>query len=312
MHGGYEVSLGNLIRRGARYEASIIDAASGLLHRGTRAFRIAAGVRGFLKASPTLQIGMITSLAPFEQPVFNQGATASCNGHRSAGAVYTAFAASGAPLSFIPSPDAWYRNARCLERSSLSVPLTDSGSATSDILTAGSTCGLLPIQSDKSLSPSAFTDVSQESGILNREPRLDELETEATTVITGEYAIDVTDTNAAIAQIQAALLAKYPVWIDAVVDSLFEDWGNGWSTSTPPLDDVSPPGDPQAGGHALYITEMVVTSSGVVTISGLNSWGEWGAPSFANGPNTTGHFRVGANWLQKAVYSITVGKVARL
>jgi hypothetical protein len=176
------------------------------------------------------------------------------------------------------------------------------------MLTWLSTVGIEPIRATP--APGGYTDV--DPATMNDEPRLDDLEREANFLTAGEYAIDLTDPKAAIAQVQASVAAGFPVWIDAMVDSVFEAWGEGWAPGTAPLDSVGAPNDPQRGGHALLIDEVFVLSDGSVTLSGPNSWGAWGAPSFvANGPNPTGHFRVGANWFAAAVYSATIGKAAK-
>lgn len=300
----------NLVRRGAHYEASHVDPSTLTMLRtsisgGAKLFRLALSPRGLFRTAGALQT-KLTSLAQYEAPLMNQGQTGSCVGHRTAMALAIATNHDGRPLPFVPSPDGIYRDARCIERGRVaSGALSDSGCSTVDAITALSTCGIRAIGALP--SSDGYTDVNPNE--VNREPRLDELEAEANTLTAGEYAIDLSDTAQALIAVQASLLAGFPVWIDATVDSVFETWGEGWSPNVAPLDAMGASDDPSRGGHALVIDEMLVDTSGAITLCGMNSWGPWGAPGLGSSTNKTGHFRVGPNWFGQAVYTATVGKV---
>jgi hypothetical protein len=303
-----------ILHRGAQVEGIIVDAARGLLHRScgpiSSVRKLAVSARaGLFRASPTLHTGLST-LAEYEALVLNQGQTGSCQGHRAAQGLWVACAAASSPLSFFPSPDGIYRDGRCVQRIPLTLggqlpPLTDSGTTTTAIEMALSTCGVHAIQAEP--SPSGYTDVDPST--IDREPRLDELEAESLALSTGEYAIDITDTTAALATMQAALDAGYPVWIDAFVDSVTDAW---WRAPSQPLDAIAPVGDPSRGGHAILLVEMYVDSALNVTVSMLNSWGPGGSAPYAGAcPNQTGHIRATSRWLSETMYSATVGKVVR-
>lgn len=262
-----------------------------------RLYAPAVGPRGFMASSPTLQLGT-TSLAEYEATVLDQGETGSCEGHASAMAAWMDFAASGSPLPWFPSPDGIYRDARCNARSPVggTLPaLTDSGAMTSDVMLVFQSCGLRKMQGPAPDGRNSDVDPST----VNNEPRLDQLDAEAGSTILvdpGAYAIDLTDTQAAIAVIQAALDAKHPVRLDIICDSIFQQW---FRSPGAPIDDCNP-NDPTAGGHAIQCGELQSTASGVV-LCGLNSWGALGSGSLVAGPNPSGHWQGTGNWFAKAV-----------
>jgi hypothetical protein len=190
--------------------------------------------------------------------------------------------------------------------------LTDSGAMTSDVVTIFQTCGLrktggpTPDGRNSDLDPTTT----------NNEPRLDELDAQAATPVLvdpGGYAVDLTDTQQALAVIQAALNAKIPVRIDIICDNAFQAFFNGWTKSTKPLSTCNP-NDPGAGGHAIVLSEMTVTSAMTVTVAGLNSWGENGAPPLvAEGPNLdAGHWQGDAAWFKAAVQQVTIWDCKRV
>src|SRR5258708_40094058 len=63
--------------------------------------------------------------------VLDQGQTSSCTGHAAAVAFVLALA-----LSWIPSPAGIYRNGRSIDRSDVSVPITDDGAQPNEVFPA--------------------------------------------------------------------------------------------------------------------------------------------------------------------------------
>jgi hypothetical protein len=297
-------------------EAAEEIAAAGLLSgtRGTWYRRYKHGflcrVKAIEKSEPDEPVEVFNLEVEGEHTyIANAIAVHNCEGHSSAMAAWISFLASGNPLPFFPSPDAIYKNARCQERApnadgSLS-PLTDGGAMTSDVVTIFQTCGL------KKMGPMAsdgrYSDVDMAT--VNDEPRLDELDTEAETPVLVEnpgYAIDLSDTQQAIAVIQAALKANFVVRIDIICDSIFQNYFQSWTPGTPPLSSCNP-NDPSAGGHAVELEELTVTSALRITAAGLNSWGACGAPALIdNKLNPYGHWQGDANWFKTAVQQATV------
>lgn len=273
-----------------------------------------AGSRALLKGSVTLTTGL-KSLAEFEVPIFDQGPTGSCEGHRGAMGVSVAFNALGTPLAFIPSPDGFYRDLRCQARvpnaNGTFPPLTDSGGMTSDFVTIAKTCGARKMGPPPPDGRNSDVDPST----VNDEPTLDQLDTEAEAPVLidpGAYAIDLTDTVQALAVIQQCLALKMPVALDIICDQAMQDWFANWKPGAPPLDTCNP-NDPTAGGHAVLNDELQVntTSDGLLGIA--NSWSkDYGAPSLAQGPNAGGHLIATFNWFKLAVVNAVVLKCSRV
>ena len=299
--------------RGLVRERAHVDEATSTLVRVTPAgqatrYRLAAGPRGLLRAAPSLKPGL-TSLAEYEGPLMSQvGPT--CQGHRVAQGLWIASAAAGNPLPWMPSPEGIWRDAGIFERvphpDGTLPPISNDGRTTSDVIRALATCGVRPIKATP--SPSGYTDVDEAT--LTREPRLDELEQEALTLITGEYALDLSDWVEAWATMQALLGQGFPLWVDLFVDTPLEVWGAEWTPSTPPVNQIDK-SDPKGGGHALLLNELLVGTDGSITPSLLNWWGPWGAPSLSGKGNQTGHLRMTGIGFATSVYAVTVGKVVR-
>lgn len=278
-------------------------------------YKPALGPQGLFTISPMLTTG-VSSLAMYEALTLNQGPSGSCEGNAGAMAAWMAFLAANDPLPWFPSQDAIYKDARCMERvpnpNGSFPPLTDTGAMTADVVTIFQSCGL------KKMGPKASDGRNSDvdPATMNDEPRLDELDEEAETPVLVEapaYAVDLTDTQQALAVIQAALDAKYPVRIDIICDNAFQRFFQSWTKSMAPLSACNP-NDPGAGGHAIVLSEMKVTSALSVTLAGLNSWGDCGAPPLvAEGVNQdSGHWQGDANWFKQSVQQATVWACKRL
>lgn len=281
-------------------------------HRQLR-YNMALGASGLWTTTPTLQTGLIT-LAHYQAPILNQGPVGGCEGERAAMCLWQAFAAAGEELPWFPSQDGIYKAARCDERVPLadgSLPaLVDDGCMTSSIYSALLATGIkkagpVPVDGRNSdLDPST----------VNLEPRLDELDEEALCVVTGEYAIDLTDPIVAVATMQAALASGYPTGVDFFCDTGFQRWGMQWSAGQPPVNSVRLT-DPTGGGHAIGCDQINVTPAGVITLAGPNSWAEaWGSPAIdtSSCPNKGGQWRGDINWFKSAVRGVTIFKVQRI
>lgn len=240
------------------------------------------------RTSP-LDTGLV-SLAHHQSPVFDQGSTSSCEGHRASMALTVAYRAAGLPLPYIPSPDAIYRDARCVARRPVggSLPrLVDDGCMTGDVYTALATCGIRPFD-DSALTLPRNTDCNPDT--INREPLLGELVAESERIITGEYSIPMY--GGPLQKVLNALQSGAPVGLDVWIDRGFEAWGHN---PVSPLSKCDKD-DAWGGWHAILCTEMLVTPGGDVILSGPNSWGDWGAPSL-DGNHANGHWRATANWV---------------
>lgn len=125
---------------------------------------------------------------------FDQGGEGSCGGHGYAGAVTTAFAAQGKPLSFVCSPADIYKNNRCIYRTPNAdgtfPALTDSGSdpdALCDAISQWGVRAIGPNVQDPGDPAPRYSDCSLAN--CNTEPVLADLEADATHIVIGEYAI---------------------------------------------------------------------------------------------------------------------------
>ena len=227
------------------------------------------------------------SLERFEGPILDQNHCGSCTGHGTAQGLHVAFEAQGKPLPFFPSPKGIYANTRAIERATSQVeaipPLSDDGAMPSDVMLALAQWGIAPMNAP---SPQGFyTDVDPTN--VNDEPFLGDLETEANTIVVGEYRINE-KSSSFVSQVCSAIASGAPVGIGVFVDAAFMAWDPKVDAS--PLNDVDL-NDQDGGGHWLVITGYR-TENGVIIFRGANSWSEdWG--SF-------GHFEVTANWLKKA------------
>lgn len=203
-------------------------------------------------------------LSRFAPAVMDQGQTGSCEGHSTAGAIFTTLAAQGKPLPWVPSPAGIYTLARCIDRgASLDAPLQDVGTETPSVIHAIAEYGIRPIGE---LQFGRYSDVSEAPALLNAEPQLDELEADAKTLAIGAYRITSAG-SARETDVKLALAAGFAVRIDSFVDTAFENWSAGDAPFGVPNES-----DPNGGGHALYI--LGYTPDYYIV---RNSWGQsWG------------------------------------
>lgn len=270
--------------------------------------------KALFRSAPALTPGL-TTLAPHQGQIFDQGPTGSCEGHRAAQALTVAFVHLGSPLLFVPSPGGIYADARLVGRKrnpdgSLP-PLTDEGATTGDVIKALATFGVEPMGPELD---GRHSDVSADN--VNDEPTLTDIATERESLVVSPYSVETLDQMSYFQVIQAALKAGYPVGLDIVADTIFERWGDGWIPEIAPLSDCNTD-DPSAGGHAILLTEMFVSDDGGVVLGGPNSWGDWGAPAGLGVPGadltpTTGHWRALPSWFTKACFGVTIFQCARV
>ena len=208
-------------------------------------------------------------LSAFAPPVMDQTKTGSCTAHSIAGATYTALAAAGTPLGFVPSPRTTYACTRALERSA-STPsgelpaLEDTGAELQDVATVIGSIGVKPMVPPT--PEGANSDVW--SGNVNEEPDFAAIEQAAAVLLTGEYKIDPSDASAP-QLVAAAIQAGIPVWVAAFVDSAFEQFGANDIAQAPNAN------DPNGGGHAIWLKAFRTNAQGDLEFLIQNSWGNW-------------------------------------
>ena len=209
----------------------------------------------------------------------------------------------GNPLGFVPSPYTTYTVTRSLERSSSSVPLTDSGAMPSDVMTAVSRYGVRPIQAPT--PDGRFSDIwsaSDVSGVPNAPPPnvnsdvdFMDLEQAGQKLVVGEYRIDEVSSDVVTLVRQCLAVGKAPVGIGIFVDSQVMNFG-------PHSAPVGPPNtnDPNGGGHWICIVGYRLASDGTYDWEVCNSWG--------TGYGDAGHFWAKQEWIKSAsdLYGWTV------
>jgi len=202
-------------------------------------------------------------LTAFAPSPLDQNRCGSCVGHATAGALATAFARASAPLGFIPSPRSIYQLARCIDRADSSVALTDGGSMPNQAMRSLTEWGIRPMQAP---SPEGFNSDCDPSNV-NNEPTLGELESDATAVVVGQYAIDSAE------QAATAIAEGFPVTVASFVDTAFENIG----PDSPPYD-MPDESDPNGGGHYIFLVGYRHVN-GKLEFLLQNSWGttQWGS-----------------------------------
>ncbi len=213
--------------------------------------------RGNRKASRSIHIPESVNLSPFAPHIFDQGQTGSCVGHARARGIFTARGAAGNPMAFVPSPKGIYQIARCYERSSFSIPLTDGGADPVDSIDGVRIWGVKPLVG----LPDRYSDCEPKT--VNENPNLQDLEVSREFRLLDDYQI--VETGAArIASVQHALAAGFPVCIDVAGGAdQFQSYAGGVLH-----------GDGQPLDH--YVCLVGYNAAGLFL--GHNSWGEeWGA-----------------------------------
>lgn len=238
------------------------------------------------------------SLEQLECEILDQGQTSSCGGHGTSQALFTALAAMGKPLGWIPSPDTTYKLVRARERLMVALqgealpPLTDSGIMPSDLLPVLATYG---IRAMGARVDGRNSDVSVEH--VNDELNLDELIASGQTLITGEHRVDENLPNfldllcasiAGTGENQNGVGA--PFGIGAFVDRGVMRWSKGDA----PLAGVDF-NDRDGGGHWFCCTSYRTLDSGKRVFRFPNSWGA--------GYGDAGHFEVLEDFLLQQVAS---------
>jgi Papain family cysteine protease len=215
-------------------------------------------------------------LATWEPARLNQGATGSCTAHSFSGSTSTSCRKAGKPIPFEPSPRETYATTRGLERAASTpagqpVPLlTDSGAEPADVMNAGSTFGVAPMQGPtpdgRNSDIWSEQDTTAKPANVNNEPDAAQLEQAGTTLVTGEYMITAGASNISD-QVAAALAAGFPVYTCFFCDSAFEALTPGQVAQAPDQN------DPNGGGHATYLSGYTTNSDGTRTFILSNSWG---------------------------------------
>ena len=210
-------------------------------------------------------------LSAFAPSVMDQTKTGSCTAHSIAGATYTALAAAGTPLGFVPSPRTTYACTRALERSATTpsgeLPaLEDTGAELQDVATVIGSIGVKPMVPPT--PEGANSDVW--SGNVNEEPDFAAIEQAAAVLLTGEYKIDPSDASAP-QLVAAAIQAGIPVWVATLVGAAFEELGPNDIAQPTPTSDTT------AGGHALFLKAFRTNAKGQLEFLIQNSWGNWAA-----------------------------------
>jgi hypothetical protein len=238
------------------------------------------------------------SLESFEAAIEDQGQTSSCTGHGTSQGLWTAFAAAGQPLPWVPSPGGIYKLARAVARvpnANGSLPeLTDDGAMPSDVMSAISTWGIRAMQGPTLDGRSS--DVTP--GNVNDQENLAQLQQDGARIVTGEYRIEETSPTV-VEQVCTAIAAGIPVGVSFFCDGAFENWTAGQAPiGVPNMDDSS------GGGHWVVLTSFWTAPGGVRVVRGPNSWGPgWG---------DRGHFEANENWLRSAwdLYPLAVARAA--
>jgi len=250
--------------------------------------------RLLLGSSPNYPV--VCSNRGFEQLQLDQGQTSSCGGHGTSHRLQVAAGKQGVNLGFVVSPAGVYTVTRCIERvvdaSGHLPPLSDSGIMPADLVLAVSIWGVRAIKSPVT-DPDGSVRVSDVTvANVNDEPRLDELEADAVSILHGQYRIDE-QAGDAFQQTCAAIASQGAVGLGIFVDMAFENW----VPSNGPLNSVNLR-DPQGGGHWLC---AVGYDSNAGTLDLWNSWSSsWG---------DNGHVQVTSSWFASAVSDIYADKL---
>lgn len=202
------------------------------------------------------------SLTAFAPRIFDQGQTGSCVGHSRARGIFTARAAAGHPLTFVPSPVDLYRLARCYERDNWADPIADEGSDPVDTIDAAATFGVRPM--GPMAQDGRYSDA--EPATVNDMPGFGDLEIDREFRLLDDYQIKDFGTSR-IQLVKRAIAAKLPVCLDVAGGSKqFQNYGGGVLH-----------GDNSQLDHYVILLGYQTNADGTTTFEGHNSWGlDWG------------------------------------
>lgn len=209
---------------------------------------------------------MMISLLEFAPDMLDQNVTGSCTGGSTMAAVTCELAAAGTPLGFVGSPRGAYLNGRAIDRipnpdGSLP-PLEDNGAEPNQVWRGISEWGVRPMRAPTSTGVNYDCEASN----VNDEPKLDELEVEATHLYVGEYGITTTGKQR-IVDMQTALAGKKPITVAIAGGSdAFQQYMGG---VLGPLN--------ASNDHYVWIYGYEVQPDGSVIFLCRNQWGvSWG------------------------------------
>lgn len=225
----------------------------------------------------------------------------SCTGHSYAAALYTAAAAQGKPLPFLPSPDFEYKTTRAIELG-VNTPdgaplseLLDLGAELADAERAASEYGVVPF--GKTSSDGKYTDVELSEINVRPDPLL--LQEAGLTLVTGPYKIDPQDPNL-FAIVKACLATGIPLWVAFYCDTAFQQLRPGQVAPAPIVSDIPIEGE---GGHAVFLSEADDSKESEPVCTLENSWGDW---------CDSGTALVGLDWLKSCweIWPVLIQHVA--
>jgi hypothetical protein len=224
------------------------------------------------------------SLADFRGETLDQGQSGSCVGEGTAQILFVSASASGKPLPFFPSPRIGYGIVRILELLDASMALTDSGAMPTDMISVVPKWGIAPIGFDSQCpTPDGrrcdiwtpddiFNLPNTPPPNINTKPNLLDLETAGLVLPVKPLRVDETSPDFG-AQLTAGLNAKSAAGVGIFVDTAFMQW----DPSTGPITSINT-SDSNGGGHWLEL-DYLYTLRGKRIVGGINSWGQWNAPS---------------------------------
>jgi len=190
--------------------------------------------------------------------------------------LYTSFSAAGSVLPFVPSPAELYRNGRAIDRvrrrDGTFSPLTDDGAEPNQVMRAVQAIGIKAISAPT--TDGRYSDA--ETGTINVEPTLGNIETERLVIPVAERAIisvaDGADIAEVVGGLRRALAGGFAVGFGIYVDTAFEDW----SPQKGPMGPCDPR-DPNGGGHWMCMLGYYTQPTGATVFQWRNSWGrDWG------------------------------------
>lgn len=201
--------------------------------------------------------------------ILDQTETSSCVGHGIDGAIETRLSFLGAPIPH-KSPLGIYDIARCMERAD------EYQDTPVDQLPALTDNGAIPSYGWKGLATWGVPSYNQrptDVAEVNNGPFLGQLEDSVSFKLDGAYRIEATGSGL-IQAFQQAVFSGFPVTLAIQVDQAFENWGNNYNSSNPPV--TAPNPNRILGGHYIYGIGWE-TVNGKFIVECVNSWNtDWG------------------------------------